>query len=150
MDDPVQPAPRDRNGSAQNPTDATRARTRARNIGRKMLPRAWAEGFARLLTMPRPACIPEKRWRGAIDDGARFLDDFGRQAAALGWEAGDIFGCDPHAPIARGDRLGLAFLIQGAEVSLVDQAGVVLTRGTGSLRFRRSVYPGAPVWETPS
>jgi hypothetical protein len=102
------------------------------------VPRPWAEGFAHMLIMPRPEAVPEIRWREAIDDGGRFLDKYGHQAAALGWRPADIF--------ARTDRLGLAFLIHGAQVTMIDEAGAVIATTSGSKRFYRATEPGQPVW----
>ncbi|MGD0635668.1 MAG: hypothetical protein ABSA13_15580 [Beijerinckiaceae bacterium] len=39
----------------------------------------------------RPKHIAELHWYRAIDDGGRFLDQWGNEAAALGWTASDLF-----------------------------------------------------------
>src|ERR1035437_5191531 len=49
------------------------------------VPREWAEGFATLCTLPRPAPFTPKRWQQLVDDGGLFLDLWGKQAAAPGW-----------------------------------------------------------------
>jgi hypothetical protein len=50
------------------------------------IPRAWAEGFARLDPGRPPGDMPLKRWQRFVDDVGRFLDSpFCAVAAALGW-----------------------------------------------------------------
>jgi hypothetical protein len=46
-----------------------------------------------------------------------FLDRWGRQAVALGWDSIDLFGTLPAAPLARIDQQGLVFFLRdGGEV----------------------------------
>lgn len=80
------------------------------------VPREWAEGFATLCTMPCPPTMPPQRWQQIVDDGGRFLDRWGRQAAVLGWRAVEVFGVHPAAPLRRYDGMGLVPLLQGHEV----------------------------------
>jgi hypothetical protein len=52
------------------------------------IPRAWAEGFARLHPDGPPGDVPLKRWLTFIGDVGRFLDSpFCAVAVALGWGA---------------------------------------------------------------
>jgi hypothetical protein len=77
-------------------------------------PRAWAEGFARLDRARPPDDMPHWRWLRFIDDCGRFLDGgWAAQAAALGWGAADLFGCDRYKPFVRVDRMGLLWLLNG-------------------------------------
>ena len=62
------------------------------------IPRAWAEGFARLQTMACPAGMRPDRWQEMVDDAGRFLARWGAQAAALGWSTLDVFGAHPTHP----------------------------------------------------
>jgi hypothetical protein len=56
------------------------------------VPRAWAEGFARLDPDRPPVDVPPHRWRRFIDDVGLFLDSpFCAVAAAFGWTAFDLF-----------------------------------------------------------
>ena len=72
------------------------------------IPRAWAEGFARLNPDRPLGDVPPKRWLTFIDDIGRFLDSlFCAVAAALGWGPYDLFGCDRDRPFARIDQAGL-------------------------------------------
>jgi hypothetical protein len=97
------------------------------------LPRAWAEAFARLELMPRPASIHEERWRQIIDDAGRFLDRWGRQAAGLGWSEHDVFGTDPVLEPA-----GLVRMIMGGTVEAItpDRAVIRLPCGSRVVRLR--------------
>ena len=67
------------------------------------VPREWAEGFARLDLASPPAGFDAKRWRTLIDDGGKFLDRWGGEAARLGWSALDLLGAHPVAPAFRYD-----------------------------------------------
>ena len=50
------------------------------------IPRAWAEGFARLDPNNTPADVPPRRWLRFIDDCGGFLDGgWAARAAELGW-----------------------------------------------------------------
>jgi hypothetical protein len=48
------------------------------------------ETWARL-NHRKPLRIPEGEWRFGLNDGGLFLDDFGEEAAALGWTAANVF-----------------------------------------------------------
>jgi hypothetical protein len=91
-----------------------------------------------------PSGVDEARWRAAIDDAGRFLDDWGKRAAALGWMADDLFGLTPMpdrvAPsfdrLARCDHLGLVWLLRGRRVvDLTADAAVIRTKTGSPLRF---------------
>src|SRR5262249_38679084 len=50
---------------------------------------------ALVLPMLREHCpdhVERGRWQQAVEDGRRFLDKWGEQAAALGWMPRDLFG----------------------------------------------------------
>jgi hypothetical protein len=64
------------------------------------VPRDWAEGYAALCTMPRPAGFTPDRWQQIIDAAGVFLDRWGAKTAACGWSVCDVFGCDPTCPIS--------------------------------------------------
>jgi hypothetical protein len=61
-----------------------------------------------------------------------------------------VFGCDPDRPDARFDAMGLALLLDRAEVVAVDEAGADLVTTTGARqRYRRRPLPRGTVslWE---
>ena len=104
------------------------------------VPREWAEAVARLCSMPRPASIPEGRWRQLVDDSARFVECHGAAAAAAGWATLDIFGCCARRPLARIDMAGATAMLEGAEVVRVAADRIVLRR-IGSKK-EMSLYRG--------
>ncbi len=77
------------------------------------IPEAWATGYATLCTMPRPTAYIPERWQQIVNDGGRFLDQWGRQAAALGWNGTDVFGVDPANPETAYRSMGLVPLLSG-------------------------------------
>src|SRR5262249_12526841 len=46
-----------------------------------------------------PDFVPIERWQRAVEDGRRFLAQWGGAAAALGWTARELFGL--HTPPAQ-------------------------------------------------
>ena len=81
------------------------------------MPRAWAEGLARLDPNNPPGDVPPRRWLRFIDDCGRFLDDgWASRAAELGWGPLDLFGCDRERPFGRVDHLGLLWLLKGCAI----------------------------------
>jgi hypothetical protein len=115
------------------------------------IPRAWAEGYARLHPDRPPADVPLRRWQQFVDDVGRFLDSsFCAAAAALGWGSLDLFGCDRDRPFARIDQAGLLWLLNGNRlVALSDATAAVETRTGTRQTYRRK--PGGPgrvlAWE---
>ncbi len=102
------------------------------------VPKEWAEGFALLCTMERPAAFTPERWRQLVDDGGYFLDAWGRQAAALGWKAEDVFGVCPDAPEWRYDGMGLVPCLKGRRIVAVTKDTARLDCGDGAyLTFYR-------------
>lgn len=104
------------------------------------LPRPWAEGAARLLAgLPPPRGCAPWRWAQVCDDAAGLVaGGWAARAAALGWDAAELFGAMPGVPDARYDAQGLAWLLRGQPVLDLDAAGAsIRTPGGGALRFYR-------------
>jgi hypothetical protein len=103
------------------------------------IPRAWADGFARLDRDCPPADVPRRRWLAFIDDCERFLDGgFAARAAALGWGAFDVFGCDRDRPFARIDQSGLLWLLDGGRlVALAENTARIETKAGARQIYRR-------------
>mgnify|MGYP006440319543 CR=1 FL=1 len=100
-------------------------------------PREWAEGLATLEVSAPPAQFTPAEWRQVIHDAGVFVDDWGRQAAALGWTAYDIFGCNRRAPRARLDALGLVALLRGGRVVALTADTATIRTPTGALQTYR-------------
>jgi hypothetical protein len=85
--------------------------------------------YAHLQLKP-PAYISENRWQQAIEDGRRFLMQWGEQAEALAWTSADLFGlhtppASPHpsySRLSRYDCTGLCWLLQGRKVLALSEA----------------------------
>jgi hypothetical protein len=115
------------------------------------IPRAWAEGFARLLPDRPPADVPLRRWQTFVDDIGQFLDSgFAAAAVALGWGPHDLFGCDRDRPFARIDYAGLLWLLSGDRIiALTENTATVETRTGARQTYRRKpTGPGRVLaWE---
>ena len=115
------------------------------------IPRAWAEGFARLHPERPPGNVPTKRWLSFVDDVGHFLDSsFCAVAVALGWGPYDLFGCDRDRPYARVDQAGLLWLLNGDRLVALTENTATIERRTGARQtYRRR--PGGPgrvlAWE---
>jgi hypothetical protein len=91
------------------------------------------------------------------DDAAALIDvGWVEKAAALGWQAAELFGAMPGYPDVRYDAQGLAWMLRGRTVVSLDAAGADMrTAGGAVLRFhRRPAGDGAPprsvpAWELP-
>jgi hypothetical protein len=80
---------------------------------------AWAH-----LQCQRPLLLVEGDWRRAIDDGGRFLDAWGADAATLQWSTGELFD----AP--REGRLGgLLWQLRGERVNALGEDRARLADG---------------------
>lgn len=122
---------------------------RAAIIQANGIPQEWAEGFALLCTMERPAAFAPERWGQLVDDGGTFLDSWGRQAAGLGWKAADVFGVNPDAPEWRYDGMGLVPCLRGRRVVAITKDTARIDCGDGaSLTFYRNTRVGSvALWE---
>jgi hypothetical protein len=93
-----------------------------------------------VLQLRPPALVPEARWRLAVEDGKRFLRQWGDQAQRLGWDSRDLFGLIevPECPspsfnrLARYDRLGLVWALQGGEVIALTTEAAIIRNATGA------------------
>lgn len=113
------------------------------------VPGEWADGYTRLLCLPPPAGIGPDRWQQIADDGGRFLADWGKQAARLGWTTLEVFGVSPRAPEHRLDMRGLVPALGGQRIiMLTAEAATVDTGGVKPLRiFRRAGEEAVTVWD---
>ena len=92
-----------------------------------------------------PVRIDPARWQQAVNDGQRFLAQWGEQAEALGWTARDLFGlheipANPHPSyrrLSRYDCTGLIWLLQGCPVVALTEATAAIKSPTGNLTTYR-------------
>ncbi len=103
------------------------------------IPRAWADGFARLDPNRPPPGVPPQRWLRFVDDVGLFLDSpFCAIAVALGWGPHDLFGCDRDRPFARIDQAGLLWLLNGDRlIMLAENTATIETRTGARQTWRR-------------
>ena len=117
------------------------------------IPLDWAAGFARLDPDCPPTDVPPRRWLSFIDDCGRFLaGSFAPKAAALGWGAFDVFGCDRDRPFARIDQAGLLWLLNGNRLVALAENTATIEMKTGARQtYRRRVKESGRVlpWELP-
>jgi hypothetical protein len=83
--------------------------------------------------MTCPVSVERNRWLQLQGDANRFVDAWGRQAAALGWSALDVFGCHPTHP-DRYDAMGLVWMIADAEVVAMGAEVANLRKAAGTLQ----------------
>jgi hypothetical protein len=92
-----------------------------------------------------PDLVSVSDWQQAVDDGRRFIVQWGRQAEALGWTAEDLFGLAdvPERPAAsyrrlsRYDAIGLIWLLHGRPVVALTADRAVIGRVDGPTFYRR-------------
>lgn len=87
------------------------------------VPHCYLDAWARL-NHQKPASLSEAEWRLALDDGGRFLDAWGADAATMRWTAGELFA------VPRGGCAGgLAWQLKGARVVALGEERTQLTDG---------------------
>jgi hypothetical protein len=93
--------------------------------------------------------MSDDRWRCLVADADYLAQHWGRQAAAAGWSALELFGRS--AGFARRlDRDGLAILLEGRKLSELDAAEATILGVTGATtKFRRGkrLLGSIPLWE---
>lgn len=112
------------------------------------IPSEWAEGYALLLSMPRPSSIPRERWDEALQDASNLLDEFGALAAALGWRKLEVFGVHPSRPHAAISMAGLIWLIQGGHINEITSTSARIRMRSGVIQtyYRTETLGAVPLW----
>ena len=87
------------------------------------VPPVYLDAWARL-NCQKPASVSETEWRLALDDGGRFLDAWGNEAAEMGWTPGDLFDV----------TAGLAWRLAGERVETIGADHVRLSDGRTIMR----------------
>jgi hypothetical protein len=121
----------------QRPKSGTAHGTVAGQPQAQMTPSRYARAFSTLCEHC-PAYIEPDRWQQAVEDGSRFLRQWGDKAAALGWTAEDLFGLhtppeQPHPSyqrLSRYDELGLIWLLCGRPVVALTATSAAIESAT--------------------
>lgn len=108
--------------------------------------RSWHAGLAALSPSQTPC--PDYRgdeWPRVYKNALAFLDTFGAQTEALGWQTHELFGVHPDVGTARPDHCGALVLTSGGTVRAITADTIRLDRAT----YRRvSGQPqGVPIWK---
>jgi hypothetical protein len=95
--------------------------------------------------------VQADRWEAAVEDGRRFLAQWGAQADALGWTARDLFGLASPVPdqprpsywrLSRYDETGLIWLLRGRPVLALTESTATIESPTGAVTvYRRRNKP---------
>src|SRR5262249_17499766 len=96
-----------------------------------------------------PAYVDAADWQQAIEDGHRFVTQWGKQAEALGWAPTELFGLQipPEKPalnyrrLSRYDQTGLIWLLHGRRVVELTKDKAVIETATGTVSYRRDNKP---------
>ena len=87
-------------------------------LGADRIPAPYLDAWARL-NCQKPFDVTDADWRRALDAGGLFLDQWGGQAAALGWTPGDLFDV----------RAGLIWTLAGRRAEAIGADHVRLSGG---------------------
>ncbi|MBF0437299.1 MAG: hypothetical protein HQL77_18305 [Magnetococcales bacterium] len=108
------------------------------------IPREWAEGVARLCTMPRPEDIPPGQWELIVKAAGAFADRWAKEASSLGWTTEEVFGVHHAGPMVRFGSMGLVFLLADPRTTLesLDADKATFLAGDRGARqtFRRDTF----------
>ncbi len=115
------------------------------------IPRDWAEAFARVCLMQRPANISEQGWQRIIDNSGRLLDNKNhlRDMVRYGWTVDDIFGVDESATEKWQGAKGLLLMLDDNEVTSIASEYVIDLRHSYSgdvLHYTKPPSPSANQW----
>jgi hypothetical protein len=97
-----------------------------------------------------PAYVDAADWQRAIEDGRRFITQWGERAEALGWTSDDLLGLHspPEKPapnyrrLSRYDQLGLVWCLQSRPVVELTTTAATLRCPNGAhVTYRRRTEP---------
>jgi hypothetical protein len=92
-----------------------------------------------------PDHVSADHWQQAVEDGRRFLAQWGEQAEALGWTVRELFGLaaipdKPHpryGRLSRYDKTGLIWLLRGRPVLALTESIAAIESPTGTVTVYR-------------
>jgi len=113
------------------------------------VPREWAEGFAKLSTMPCPPAYRPQRWARLVEAAAHFIDEWAPVAKKFGWTTEQVFGVDAAAPEACQAARGLISKLDGRRIieMYADRVVAVPRFGGSPIMIGRCEHSGRPLWE---
>jgi hypothetical protein len=109
--------------------------------------------FARVFELLESHCpdlVPVDRWQKCVEDGHRFLAQWGGHAEASGWTARDLFGlasvpdnsCASYRRLSRYDATGLIWLLEGREIiGLTEDTATIRSQGGSVTVYRKHDKP---------
>lgn len=104
----------------------------------RAIPDRWRAGVDRLRDIPVPPPYPQPAWQQLMADAELFLARWAAQAAGLGWQDWELFGCHRRAPWHRLDGMGLVPALQGRELAALTASEAVIRTARGArLTHRR-------------
>ena len=104
----------------------------------------WHRELSRLETTDRLHRLPAGRWRQLIDDAMWLFENYGCQAARLGWTSADLFGVQP----GKDGWGGIADRLQSSRSLVVDAERAVWRHFGVPMTFNRGAYPDLKtLWE---
>ena len=103
----------------------------------RTLPHSWAEGLSRLMVMPSPGKVPTLVWNRFVKNSVAFANSWASQAAALEWQAKEIWGCDAEKPYERIDHAGLVWFLDGNEVMVLTRDTALIKTASGATQTYR-------------
>ena len=92
-------------------------------INSETCPAPYADTFARL-NHQKPITVSDAQWSRALDDAGRFLDEWGAEAAAMQWSAGELFDIP-----REGKPGGILWQLKGERVDALGADHVRLSDG---------------------
>jgi hypothetical protein len=94
------------------------------------------EAVERIRAYPCPDGFSPARWQRLQDEAARFAEEWGARAVALGWTEAELFALAE--PFARVDIQGAAWFMGGSNVAAVTADAIMLRTESGAtLRIYR-------------
>jgi hypothetical protein len=87
-------------------------------LAAERVPPVYLDAWARL-NCHKPFAVSEAEWRQALDDGGRFLDAWGEEAAAMQWTPGQLFDA----------AAGLVWRLAGERVEAIGEDRIRLSDG---------------------
>ncbi|ACL61207.1 hypothetical protein [Methylobacterium nodulans] len=107
---------------------------------------AWSQGLASLSPgqPPCPGFRPDE-WVETLANCRRFVDDFGPQADALGWDMITLFGCHPKSGVICGGPSGV---LLPCTYPVLEARPDFMRKHLWTIpRDKPGRYRGIPVWE---